>query len=57
MHAVIRERRKKLKQKFRNAVYVIMWMQRLAVQRKKKKMLVRKIVRMKTKVLDILPEP
>jgi 16S rRNA A1518/A1519 N6-dimethyltransferase RsmA/KsgA/DIM1 with predicted DNA glycosylase/AP lyase activity len=31
MHAVMRERRKKLKQKFRNAVYVIMWMQRLAV--------------------------
>ncbi|CAD8195116.1 unnamed protein product [Paramecium octaurelia] len=57
MHGRIRERRNKLKQKFKNAVYVIMWMLKLVIQRKKKPMIIKKIVRMKTKFFEPSPEP
>ncbi|CAD8191147.1 unnamed protein product [Paramecium pentaurelia] len=57
MHERIRERRNKLKQKFKNAVYVIMWMQKLVIQRKKKPIIIKKIVRMKTKFFEAPPEP
>ncbi|CAD8180925.1 unnamed protein product [Paramecium pentaurelia] len=56
MHGIMRERRNKLKQKFKNAVYVIMWMQKLVIQRKKKPVIIKKIVRMKTKLFEAPPE-
>lgn len=57
MHEIIRERKKKLRMKFKNAVYAILWMLKLSIQRKKKKVMVKKIVRMKTRLLEALPEP
>ncbi|CAD8096374.1 unnamed protein product [Paramecium sonneborni] len=54
MHEKMKERRNKLKQKFKNAVYVIMWMQKLVIQRKKKPVFMKKIVRMKTKKFEAL---
>ncbi|CAD8201024.1 unnamed protein product [Paramecium octaurelia] len=57
MHGIMRERRSKLKQKFKNAVYVIMWMLKLVIQRKKKPVIIKKIVRLKTKLFETPPEP
>lgn len=37
MHSIIRNRKEKLRNKLKNAVYAIMWLQKLAISRRKKK--------------------